>query len=178
MLVWLNTSTQKMCIRSNKTSPFSVTTMAQFVSCLQCAQHIQDVWHQERQRKKKKNMWKMPYFCILADSSLVWAFSWGAKTVSDISSGFVLHYKGWVCSITSWKCDHAHFLICKPDCVSLFSLSHNNTHRQYGDGRIKHGCMQMRHVCENKCVCAEKIWRCQKFKVICYFFVCMYFMCA
>lgn len=36
----------------------------------------------------------MPYFCIAADSSIVWAFSWGAKAVMEISSESVLHMEG------------------------------------------------------------------------------------
>lgn len=45
----------------------------------------------------------MPYFCIMADSSIVWAFSWGAKTVSENSNEFVLHKGAGFCSIISWN---------------------------------------------------------------------------
>ena len=36
----------------------------------------------------------MPYFCFVADSSIVWAFSWGTETVSETSSDYVLHGGG------------------------------------------------------------------------------------
>ena len=74
----------------------------------------------------------MPYFCIMADSSIVWAFSWGAKPVSEISSEFVLHKGGGGVGLgfvllfleTVFSRNHAHCQICKPDSVCHCLTSH------------------------------------------------------
>lgn len=53
-------------------------------------------------QRAKRKMWNIPYFCIMADSSIVWAFSWGAKTLSELSSCCSTRRTGF-CSIISWK---------------------------------------------------------------------------
>lgn len=77
---------------------------------------------------------KTPYFCIMADSSTVRAFNWGARTVSETSGeflGFVLLFLE-----TVWS----HLL----SDLHTHANASKQWHTTAGDGRIKHDCMQIR----------------------------------
>ena len=111
------------------------------------------------QREKKKT-WKMPYFCITADSSIVWAFSWGAETVSEISSEFALHMGeggGWVCSIISWNSVITLIVWSAKQTLCVTVQLQTHTHTCKGRDGLD-GCMQMRHVCQNKGMWVKRKW--------------------
>ena len=144
------------------------------VSLSTCIACIQDVWHKDgartKKKKKKKKTWKMPYFCFVADSSIVWAFSWGTETVSETSSDYVLHKGGGgrFCSIISWNSVITLIVwsATQTPCVTVQLQSwHTHTHTPTHTKEVTAYSWRCEnktwmhanegYICGNKCICVS-----------------------
>lgn len=150
------TQLMKRALRTRQ-PPFSIVMTV-------ASQHMPDMWQWQRKKREKKK--EVPYFCIMPDSSIVRAFSWGAESVSVCSSagvgfGFIIFWISVITLISDLQTK-------APRHYSTWAIT---KHRGSAEWRVRHG----KYV--NIFCMLKKMWKCQDSSCLLCFQGCSSEMC-